>query len=68
LVANKIPYRHVLPRDWQKFYNVGGKGKQTTTVWKNILKQKAQALFPDKKITLANADAYLITYFAVKTL
>jgi hypothetical protein len=57
----------VIPQVWQKFLNIGTKGEQSTTQWKNKLKDEAIKLFPDqKRITLATADAYLILHYAIK--
>ena len=57
----------VTPQVWQKFLNIGTKGEQTTTQWKNKLKDEAIKLFPDqKRITLATADAYLLLHYAIK--
>ena len=58
---------HITPQAWQKYLNIGTKGEQTTTQWKNRLKNEAVKLFPEKKrITLATSDAYLILYYALK--
>ena len=58
---------HVTPQVWQKFLNIGTKGDQTTTQWKNKLKEEAIKLFPNqKRITLATADAYLLLHYALK--
>lgn len=58
---------HITPQVWQKFLGIGTKGEQTTTQWKNRLKDKAIKLFPDqKRITLATADAYLLLHYALK--
>jgi hypothetical protein len=55
-----------LPRRyWQKFLGIGTKGKQSTTQWKNLLKSEALKLFPNRKITLATADAFLILHYAL---
>ncbi len=57
----------VTPQVWQKFLNIGTKGDQTTTQWKNKLKDEAIKLFPNqKRITLATADAYLLLHYALK--
>ena len=58
---------HITPQVWQKFLNIGPKGEQTTTQWKNRLKDEAIKLFPNqKRITLATADAYLLLHYALK--
>lgn len=50
----------VMPHAWQTALNCLARGD------KNILKQKAQKLFPDHKITLKNADAFLIAAYALR--
>ena len=50
----------VRPAIWQKAHPVGTKGELSTTAWKNKLKARAGELFPELKVTLANADALLI--------
>ena len=58
---------HITPQVWQKFLNIGTKGEQSTTQWKNLLKDEAIKLFPNqKRITLATADAYLLLHYALK--
>lgn len=56
---------HVTPQVWQKYLEIGTKGKQSTTQWKNLLKSEAIKLFPNRKITLATADAFLILHYAL---
>lgn len=60
LIALNIPTTEVTPQRWQKIFCLGTKGKDTTSVWKNKLKSKAQQLYPKVKITLATSDAALI--------
>jgi hypothetical protein len=51
----------VRPAIWQKATaNIGTKGDLSTTAWKNKLKARAGELYPQLKVTLANADALLI--------
>jgi hypothetical protein len=58
---------HITPQVWQKYLNIGTKGEQTTTQWKNKLKDEAVKIFPEqKRITLATSDAYLILHYAIK--
>jgi hypothetical protein len=57
----------ITPQVWQAYLGIGTKGEQTTTQWKNKLKDEAIKLFPDqKRITLATADAYLLLHYAIK--
>ena len=57
LTATKIPYELVTPQKWQKYLNCQTKGN------KNITKQLAQQLYPNYKITHANADSILIAEY-----
>jgi hypothetical protein len=60
LTAAGIPFERVRPQVWQKAMGCMTKGD------KNISKQKAQELFPDKKVTHATADALLIALYGTK--
>jgi len=60
LTANAIPFERVRPQVWQKAMGCMTKGN------KNISKQKAQELFPDKKVIHATADALLIALYGTK--
>lgn len=65
LTAAKIPYQEVSPRKWQAALGVPARKKTETKVQhKNKLKQKAQQLFPDVKVSLATADALLLARYA----
>lgn len=64
LIACEIPFDEVTPQKWQKGLSIPPKKKSETPVkWKNRLKQKAQQLFPQEKVTLATADALLIAEY-----
>jgi hypothetical protein len=54
LVASGIPFERVTPAKWQRELGCLTKGD------KNVTKRKAQELFPDVKVTHANADALLL--------
>lgn len=54
LAALEIPYTEVTPQKWQGAIGCMTKGD------KNVSKAKAQAMFPEIKITHAIADALLI--------
>lgn len=65
LIALSIPFEETIPRTWQKEFVVPrNKKNESKTQFKNRLKSKAQQLFPNIKVTLANADALLIAEFA----
>lgn len=57
LTSLRIPYEEVTPPKWQKAIGCRTKGD------KNVSKAKAQELFPNIKITHANADALLIAEY-----
>lgn len=61
-ILTALHYRIVLvpPKKWQAALGLGSKGTMTTTKWKNKLKQRAEQLYPQIKVTLATADALLI--------
>jgi hypothetical protein len=64
LVAAGIPYELVTPGVWQKGLGIPSRKKtENKTQWKNRLKAAAQRLFPDVQVTLATADALLISDF-----
>lgn len=66
LLALGIKAVKVLPSKWQKTLGIGtSKGCADKREWKNKLKAKCQELYPDKKVTLANADALLILDYAI---
>lgn len=68
LLALGIPTNTVTPNKWEKFYQLGKSTSVSKSAWKNILKAKAQQLFPmlGKKITLATCDALLLAEYGRK--
>lgn len=49
------------PAKWQQHFSLGTRsGCASDTEWKNKLKQAAQRLYPDIKVTLDTADALLL--------
>ena len=69
LLALGIPTEKVTPQKWIKVYQLKKKKEQDKNEWKNILKAKAQSLFPQlgKKVTLKTCDALLIAEYARRT-
>lgn len=63
LVAAGIPFEEVGAAQWQRALGIPTKAGKTRTEHKNILKQRAQQLFPSAGITLATADAVLIAEY-----
>lgn len=63
LMSLKIPFEEVTPQKWQKEFQLGTKGKQTTAVWKNKLKNRAEQLFPNVKMFLWGSDATLLAEY-----
>lgn len=60
LAAYRVPTQLVTPQAWQKAHGLGTSKGMTKVQWKNKLKAKAQALYPEEAVTLATADALLI--------
>ena len=60
LALSNCRYEYVVPFKWQKYYSLTGLHSCTSSEKKRKHKEKAQQLFPDIKITLANCDALLI--------
>lgn len=61
LTAAGIPFELVTPMKWQKRLSIPPRDKSKPHgAHKNVLKQKAQQLFPHTHITLQTADALLI--------
>lgn len=69
LIALGIPTEKVTPQKWIKVYQLNKKKEQSENKWKNVLKTKAQSLFPQlgKKVTLKTCDALLIAEYARRT-
>ena len=67
LLALEIPTATATPQKWQKAYQLGSSKGLTKTQWKNVLKAKAQQLFPgeNKRITLCTCDALLLARYAM---
>lgn len=63
LEVNQIPFQEITPQTWMKGYMLKKDKTESMTAWKNRLKNKAQQLFPKEKVTLWNADAFLIAEF-----
>jgi len=59
---------YVTPQSWLRYMALGNVDGRTKTEWKNSLKNEAKELFPKQKITLKNADAFLIAEFAKRKL
>jgi len=64
LIGNRIPFDEVSPQTWQNKLGIAKRGKsESKGQFKNRLKAKAQQLFPNRKVTLAVADALLIAEY-----
>jgi hypothetical protein len=63
LLSLEIPTEQVTPQKWQKEFQLGTKGEQTTSVWKNKMKNKAEQLYPKNKMFLWGSDAVLIAEY-----
>jgi len=65
LYSLDIPFTSLSAKKWQgrlaHLLSPRKKGEETGK-WKNRLKKAAQKLFPEEKITLSTADAFLLAY------
>lgn len=60
LVAAGIPFEAVRPQAWQKALGLSRSKGMKPTAWKNLLKTRAQELFPDLNVTKSTSDALLL--------
>lgn len=65
LAALKIRREFVRPQVWQKALGIPKRGGKTQTEHKNVLKQRAQEVYPQLHITHATADALLIARYGL---
>lgn len=63
LTALQIPFERVTPQKWMRALVPVQRKDRSTTEWKNILKRKAQELYPRTKIILPVADALLLAHY-----
>lgn len=66
LTACKIPFIAVSPQRWQRALSIrprGRKNNESKNSFKKRLRQKAQELYPQAKISLKTADALLIAHY-----
>jgi hypothetical protein len=64
LTAARIPFEEIMPQKWQRGLGIVPRKKgETKSQFKSRLKDFAQKLFPDTKVTLAIADALLIALY-----
>ena len=61
-----ISYKEVTPQTWMKEFMLKKEKSESGTKWKNRLKAKAESLFPNEKVTLWNADAFLQAWYCWK--
>ena len=64
LVANRIPFRDVTPKMWQKHYSMVKKKNESTKDWKRRLWNISTNLYPGADIPLYAADSALISHYA----
>lgn len=57
-------FSFIEPHKWQRGLGLGQAGRRSQVQWKRYLKDAAVERFPDHKVTLANADAFLIWEWA----
>jgi hypothetical protein len=68
LIAANIPFEDCSAKAWQGWFKMRKSRGEGNTQWKNRLKEKAQATFPDQRVTLATADALLIAAYTQQVL
>jgi hypothetical protein len=66
ILANEFVVEEILPKKWQKFLTLHKDPTYSQTEWKNILKSRAQKLFPKQTVTLWSADALLIALYCYR--
>jgi len=64
LVANRIPFRDMIPRVWQKEFSMAKKKTESGPQWKGRLLNVAQNLYPQTWIPLYAGDAVLLAHIA----
>lgn len=64
LMALQIPFLTVAPTRWQKHYPVPTKSSVNYSKHKRELRDIAAKLFPNEKVTLKNADAFLLLHYS----
>lgn len=75
LTAAKIPFQQKVPRTWQKSFGITprvtgkkeGETEESKTEFKRRVREKAEQLFPNIKMTNDIADALLIAEFTRRT-
>lgn len=60
LLALGIKVVKMTPQKWEKEFSLGKSSQFEKSEWKRRLKQKAEELYPNVKVTLKNADALLL--------
>ena len=63
LAMYHIPHEKCTPQKWMKYYSLKKGKSESDTEWKHRLRKKAVELFPDQKVYLWNADAFLIAHY-----
>jgi hypothetical protein len=63
-VAAGLRLEEVRPQVWQPKLGLFRKPGEEQAIWKNRLKDLAQRLYPDHKITKATADAFLLLEYS----
>lgn len=78
ITANSIPYEYKVPRSWMKYLGITPRliernekkeiiNEESKTDFKRRLRNKAEQLFPNAKMTNDVADAFLIAEYCRRT-
>ena len=62
LASRCIDFDSITPQAWQRLLRIPNRNGKTYSEHKRLLKDLASKLYPNHKITLANADAILIAH------
>ena len=64
IVSNRIPFRDMIPRVWQKEFSMSKKKNEVEKEWKTRLLNVAQNLYPNVEIPLYAGDSVLLSHIA----
>ncbi len=63
VIAMGMRMEEIPPSKWQKHYSIKKEKGMAPKEWKAILRDKAQKMYPEQKVTLWNSDALLIAKY-----
>jgi Holliday junction resolvasome RuvABC endonuclease subunit len=63
ITALGVKYTLITPQSWMKYYGMKKDKDEAKSDWKKRLRQRAEMLYPDVKITADTADSLLIANY-----